>query len=405
MPAFVIPHDRRVAEYLDVEIEMEEQQWLAAERVALESKSRLLELRFDRNRVDHDDAIYGKWRMKCLGSVSPVQPESVGVAMKNVCEILSGKIDSLASDLRGRMGDLKGEFTATRKQFQNIETKFNTLTICRDEPCAAPLQVETPGPPPVLPQDMKPRQKPEPEGMRAAPPPPPQRAAPPPLPKTPEVVDMLPRMPSYSSFGGYYVAHFIKLSSSALVPLYARFTRMPLKPPPLKQTDTPGPIPVPPPTMKSRPKPEPEDMKAPLPPLTQKAAPPHLPEAPEAEKPGPPPVPPQAMEPRPKPESADMMAAAPPLPEALKGCWGDVLEVLSGLQGHQNVKYDRISYIADGSKAHITLRDGRAALVELQKLCSGDVWWRNRWFIKCDFVLRWIPDNDMLEVMVWRWVN
>uniref|UniRef100_A0A7S4SZ33 IRG-type G domain-containing protein n=1 Tax=Alexandrium monilatum TaxID=311494 RepID=A0A7S4SZ33_9DINO len=87
-------------------------------------------------------------------------------------------------------------------------------------------------------------------------------------------------------------------------------------------------------------------------------------------------------------------------------------ELLAGIQGYWRDLQDGTRYIVDGRQAHVTLLDGRAAVVCLQER-DAEVWWCKRWSInmesvakaRCSGVLRWTPADLKLRPLVWRWTG
>jgi len=99
--------------------------------------------------------------------------------------------------------------------------------------------------------------------------------------------------------------------------------------------------------------------------------------------------------------------------------WGDAWALpsnsstlISGIQGQWADRYDGCLYTVDGSEVHVTLPDGRAAIVTLTEDARG-IWWNNRWCIEMSSVakarqsgeLRWAPSDLTMKPLVWRWAE
>lgn len=103
-------------------------------------------------------------------------------------------------------------------------------------------------------------------------------------------------------------------------------------------------------------------------------------------------------------------------PEA-KG-WGDAWAMpvaysatLAGMQGRWRDAYGAV-YLVQGQQAHVTLANGRSAVVALTE--DGDcVWWVSRWWINSSSIqrarksleLRWAPKDIREKPLVWRWYD
>lgn len=87
-------------------------------------------------------------------------------------------------------------------------------------------------------------------------------------------------------------------------------------------------------------------------------------------------------------------------------------ELLVSIQGHWRDRGDGSHYIVDGSQVHVTLRDGRAAVVPLME-AEGKIYWCQHWSIGKDAMaktrrsceLRWAPSDLRLQPLVWKWLS
>lgn len=95
---------------------------------------------------------------------------------------------------------------------------------------------------------------------------------------------------------------------------------------------------------------------------------------------------------------------------SLEFCWGTLL---SGIQGQWQDCVDGCMYIIDGNEVHVTLSDGRAAVVTVtEEADASAIWWNNRWSVDPASIakaretgeLRWTPANLIDKPLVWQWV-
>eukprot|EP00440_Ansanella_granifera_P067868 gb/GFBE01073624.1/.p1 GENE.gb/GFBE01073624.1/~~gb/GFBE01073624.1/.p1 ORF type:complete len:463 (+),score=94.09 gb/GFBE01073624.1/:1-1389(+) len=85
-------------------------------------------------------------------------------------------------------------------------------------------------------------------------------------------------------------------------------------------------------------------------------------------------------------------------------------QTLAGIQGHWQDCMADVLYVIDGHEAHVTLEDGRSAVVPITEEDSK-VWWCDQWYLELASVgkaretgeLRWIPADISLKPLVWRW--
>mmetsp|Transcript_31160 Transcript_31160/g.61192 ORF Transcript_31160/g.61192 Transcript_31160/m.61192 type:complete len:455 (+) Transcript_31160:62-1426(+) len=100
------------------------------------------------------------------------------------------------------------------------------------------------------------------------------------------------------------------------------------------------------------------------------------------------------------------------------GVWGEswvlpeiLPEVLAGLQGRWRDDYGAV-YLIQGACAHVTLMDGRSAIIQLVEM-NGQVSWCNHWVVNEAQVrqammkgeLRWAPVAPGSQPIVWWWYD
>lgn len=115
-----------------------------------------------------------------------------------------------------------------------------------------------------------------------------------------------------------------------------------------------------------------------------------------------------------------MDANAPSFAPGENGGWGDAWALpnalspaLSGIQGQwTDSGYSNTFYHIEGTQAHVTLHDGRTAIVGLVET-DDKVIWCNRWHVTIESVdrarksceLRWTPTDLKDKPLVWRWIS
>eukprot|EP00927_Polykrikos_kofoidii_P034686 TRINITY_DN29378_c0_g1_i1.p1 TRINITY_DN29378_c0_g1~~TRINITY_DN29378_c0_g1_i1.p1 ORF type:complete len:474 (-),score=91.13 TRINITY_DN29378_c0_g1_i1:441-1811(-) len=86
---------------------------------------------------------------------------------------------------------------------------------------------------------------------------------------------------------------------------------------------------------------------------------------------------------------------------------------LTGMQGRWYDNYGAMYMIA-GAQAHVALKEGQNAIVDLAESSDGTIWWTNRWFVDNHSVnlariskeLRWTPVNMKQDrPLVWYWAD